>query len=143
MEFTPSSGEELQSEFFVPRERAIEALRAINDLRDRIAPLLQISEIRTIAADNLWMSPCYRQACVAIHFTWKKDWPGVSALLPTIEQHLAPLGARPHWGKLFTMPAEQIQSRYPRLNDFRELVRAYDPRGQFRNAFLERDILAS
>jgi len=143
MEFTPSSGEELQSEFFVPREHAIEALRSVNDLRDRIAPLLQISEIRTIAADNLWMSPCYRQPCVGIHFTWKKDWPGVSALLPTIEQRLAPLGARPHWGKLFTMPAEQIRSRYARLNDFRELMRACDAQGKFRNAFLERNILAS
>jgi xylitol oxidase len=143
MEFTPSSGEELQSEYFVPRERAIDALRAVNQLRDRIAPLLQISEIRTIAMDNLWMSPCYRQPCVGVHFTWKKDWPAVSALLPTIEERLAPLGARPHWGKLFTMPAEQIQSRYPRLNDFRDLMRACDPHGKFHNAFLERNILAS
>jgi xylitol oxidase len=93
--------------------------------------------------DNLWMSPCYRQPCVGVHFTWKKDWPAVSALLPTIEERLAPLGARPHWGKLFTMPAEQIQSRYPRLNDFRDLMRACDPHGKFHNAFLERNILAS
>jgi xylitol oxidase len=141
MEFVPSSGEELQSEYFVPRERAIEALRAVNELRERITPLLQISEIRTIAADHLWMSPCYRQPCVGVHFTWKKDWPAVSALLPTIEAALAPLGARPHCGKLFTMPPEHIRSCYPRLNDFRDLMRACDPHGRFHNAFLERNIL--
>jgi xylitol oxidase len=138
LEFTPSSGEELQSEYFVPRHHAVAALRAIGGLRDRVAPLLQISEVRAIAADELWMSPCYRQPCVAIHFTWKKDWTGVSALLPTIEATLSPFGARPHWGKLFTMTAAQLQPRYERLADFRRLIAQYDPRGKFRNAFLDR-----
>ncbi len=82
MDFTPSSGEELQTEYLVPRQHAITALRAIHRLRDRVAPLLQISEIRTIAEDDLWMSPCYGQACVGIHFTWKKNWGAVRQLLP-------------------------------------------------------------
>src|SRR5438045_7388600 len=103
MDFTPSSGEELQTEYLLPRQHAVTAFRAVYSLRDHLAPLLQISEIRTIAADDLWMSPCYRQACVAIHFTWKKDWEAVRHLLPLIEEQLAPLDARPHWGKLFTM----------------------------------------
>lgn len=143
MAFTPSSGEELQSEYFVPRHHAIAALRAIDAMRDRIALLLQICEIRTIAADELWLSPCSRQACVAIHFTWKKTWPGVSALLPRIEAALSPFEARPHWGKLFTMAPTQLQQRYAKLADFRELVRTYDPRGAFRNAFLDRYIFGA
>jgi xylitol oxidase len=137
IEETPSSGEELQSEYFVPRPHAVAALHAVDRLREQIAPLLQISEVRTIAADDLWMSPCYKQACVAIHFTWKKDWPGVSALLPTIEENLAPFDARPHWGKLFTMPPARLRSLYQKLPEFQQLLRTYDPPGKFRNAFLD------
>jgi len=140
LDYTPSSGEELQTEYFVPRQHAFAAFRAIERLREHVAPLLQISEVRTIAADNLWMSPCYKQACVSIHFTWKKNWPAVRALLPVIEEQLAPLNARPHWGKLFTMPPARLQSLYERLPDFRQLLRSYDPQGKFRNAFLDTTI---
>jgi len=142
MDFLPSSGEELQTEYFVPREHALAAIRAIDRLAEQVAPLLLISEIRTIAADTLWMSPCYRQASVALHFTWKKDWPAVSKLLPLIEERLAPLNARPHWGKLFTIPPARLQSLYEKLPEFRALLRAYDPQGKFRNAFLDTYIYA-
>jgi len=111
-------------------------------MRDRIAPLLQISEIRTIAADEFWMSPCYSRPSVAIHFTWRKDWPAVRTLLPTIEAQLAPFDARPHWGKLFTMEPVRLRGLYPRMNDFGELARASDPLGKFRNAFLDRYVFA-
>ena len=141
MEFTPSSGEELQSEYFVQREYAFDALLAIDRLRDQVAPLLQISEIRTIAADDLWMSPCYKQSCIAIHFTWKKDWPAVSKLIPLIETGLDRFGARPHWGKLFAMGHEKLQSLYKRLPDFVELMLELDPGGKFRNEFTERHLL--
>ena len=142
MEFTPSSGEELQTEYMLPRRHAIAAFHALDRLRDQIAPLLQISEVRTIAADTLWMSPCYQQDCVAFHFTWKKDWEAVRQLLPQIEAALAPLEARPHWGKLFTMPAAHVQSLYAKLPEFQRLLRTYDPAGKFRNAFLDRYIYA-
>ncbi len=136
MDFTPSSGEELQTEYLVPRRQAVAALQAVARLRHRIAPLLQICEVRTIAADDLWMSPCYGQARVALHFTWKKNWEEVRKLLPVIEEHLAASEAVPHWGKLFTMSANQVQAGYPRLRDFQRLLGAYDPQGKFRNAFL-------
>lgn len=142
MEFTPSCGEELQTEYLVPRQHALEALRAIYELREQIAPLLLISEVRTIAADNLWMSPCYHQPCVAIHFTWKLNWPAVRELLPYIEASLAPFQSRPHWGKLFTMRGEDLQTIYPRLPDFQRLCRASDPQGKFRNAFLDKNLFA-
>jgi alditol oxidase len=140
LDFTPSSGEELQSEYLIPRQHAFAALSAIDQLRDHVAPLLQISEVRTIAADNLWMSPCYQQACVGIHFTWKKDWLAVSKVLPIIEERLAPFNARPHWGKLFTMTPEYLRSLYKKLPDFQGLLRHYDPQGKFRNAFLNKYI---
>jgi xylitol oxidase len=135
--FTPSSGEELQTEYLLPRQYAIEAIQAINRLRDDLVPLLQISEVRTIAADALWLSPCYQQPCVAIHFTWIKDWPSVKQLLPLIEEQLAPFQARPHWGKLFTLPPTQVRALYERLPDFQDLLRYYDPKGKFRNSFLD------
>lgn len=137
MEFTPSSGEEFQSEYFVPRRHAFAALHAIDSLREHVTPLLQISEIRTIAADDLWLSPCYQQSCVGIHFTWEQSWAAVQQVLPLIEERLAPLDARPHWGKLFTMSPARLRALYPRLPDFQRLLRAYDPQGKFRNAFLE------
>ena len=137
MDHTPSSGEELQTEYLVPRQHAVAAFRAIARLGDQVAPLLQISEVRTIAGDTLWMSPCFQQACVAIHFTWEKNWPAVRQLLPLIEEQLAPLNARPHWGKLFTMPATRLPSLYEKLPDFQQLLRSYDPQGKFRNAFLD------
>jgi xylitol oxidase len=141
MEFTPSSGEELQSEYFVPRHLAHEALCAVDRLKEFIAPILHISEIRTIAADELWMSPCYKQDSVGIHFTWRKDWDRVRHILPIIEEQLAPYQARPHWGKLFTMPPERVRSLYTKLPDFQNLLLQYDPQGKFRNGFLEKYIV--
>jgi xylitol oxidase len=140
MDFTPSSGEELQSEYIVPRQHAFAAFHAIDQLRDYVAPLLQISEVRTIAADNLWMSPCYKQACVSIHFTWKKDWSGVKSVLPMIEDQFAGFDARPHWGKLFTMSPARVQSLYKKFPDFQQLLQFYDPQGKFRNVFLDKYI---
>ncbi len=140
MGFTPSAGKELQSEYFVPRPHAVEAILAIERLRDQVSPHLLISEIRAIAADNLWMSPCYEQACVTIHFTWKQDWPAVSKLLPVIEKELAPFNARPHWGKLFTTKPAVLKSIYKKLPDFVQLSEKYDPQGKFRNQFLNMNV---
>ncbi len=140
MGFTPSSGAELQSEYFVPRHHAIEAILALEQKRDLINPQLQISELRSIAADDFWMSPCYQQDCVAIHFTWKPNWPEVSKLLPMIENELSPFKVKPHWGKLFTLKPQILQSRYERYADFKALAVKYDPGGKFRNAFLDLNI---
>ena len=143
MGFTPSAGKELQSEYFVPRQHAVEAILAVERLRDQISPSLLISEIRAVAADNLWLSPCYKQPCVTIHFTWKQDWPAVSKLLPVIEKELAPFNARPHWGKLFNTSPVALKSIYEKLPDFIQLSAKYDPHGKFRNEFLNRNIFGS
>lgn len=140
MDFTPSSGDELQAEYFVPLEYACEAVREIFSMSDQISPHLLISEIRTIAEDNLWMSTAYSQPSVAIHFTWKPDWKSVRNVLPDIEERLAPFDVRPHWGKLFTVSPEVLQSRCERIDDFRQLLRKYDPDGKFRNEFIDKYI---
>jgi alditol oxidase len=143
MGFTPSAGKELQSEYFVPRRNAVDAILAVERLRDQVTPHLLISEIRTIAADDLWMSTCYRQPGVTIHFTWKPDWPAVRRLLPVIEKELGPFQPRPHWGKLFTLAPAQLRSRYEKLPDFLQLAKRYDPKGKFRNDFLNTNLFAS
>ncbi|UVI28430.1 FAD-binding protein [Paenibacillus spongiae] len=141
MDFVPSAGEELQSEYFVARQDAYSALCAIDSVREFIWPHLHISEVRTIAADELWMSPFYKQESVAIHFTWKANWEAVSQVLPVIEERLEPFRARPHWGKLFAMTPARLQLLYEKLPDFRNLVLRCDPQGKFRNAFLNTYIM--
>lgn len=143
MGFTPSSGEELQAEFFVPRQNAVDAILAIEKKGHLIFPQLMITEIRTIAADDYWMSPCYKQDSVAIHFTLKQNTPEVTKLLPMIEAELAPFGVRPHWGKLFTLDPAVLHARYERLPDFLALAKKYDPEGKFRNPYLDLNIYPS
>lgn len=140
LEFTPSNGDELQSEFLVPRRHAVAAIRAMRDLAGAIAPLLQVCELRTVARDDLWLSPACGTDVVGIHFTWLPDQPGVERLLRVIEGALEPLGARPHWGKLFTLDgaAERMPRLYAHWNDFTALRRRLDPRGVFGNDFLSR-----
>ncbi|MBN8855209.1 MAG: hypothetical protein J0H07_25335 [Sphingobacteriales bacterium] len=129
-------GAELQSEYFVPFHHGVEALLAISRLGPQISPHLFISEIRTVAADELWLSPNGNQDSVALHFTWRQDWPAVSRLLPLIEKELAPFQARPHWGKLFTMPPVLLKRHYEKLDDFKQLAAKMDPEGKFRNEFV-------
>ncbi|MBF0673184.1 MAG: FAD-binding protein [Salinibacterium sp.] len=136
--FTPSNGDELQSEYLVPRVHAADAIRAIRDLASRIAPLLLVAEMRTVAADQLWLSPAYGCDVLGLHFTWQPRQPEVEALLPVIEAALEPFAPRPHWGKLFA--AGDVSGRYPRAADFAALRARLDPSGKFGNEFLERHL---
>jgi len=136
--FTPSNGEELQTEYLVPRDQALEVLAILRGLGQRIAPLLQVSEIRTVAADDLWLSPAYRRDSVAFHFTWVRDQPAVERLLAEIEAAIAECLPRPHWGKLFAADASGLSAVYDRLPDFRRLAERLDPSGVFRNDYLDR-----
>jgi alditol oxidase len=138
LEFTPSAGDELQSEYLLPREHAAAAFGALESLGSELAPVLQTSEIRTVAADDLWLSPAYGRDTVAFHFTWIKNWPAVEPALARIEEKLAPLRARPHWGKLFTTSPAVVRGLYERASDFGVLMSHYDPAGKFRNALLDR-----
>ncbi|WP_243695435.1 D-arabinono-1,4-lactone oxidase [Agromyces protaetiae] len=137
LEFTPSAGDELQSEYLVPRADAVAAIEAVRRLAPRIAPLLLVTEVRTVRADDLWLSPAYGVDAVALHFTWKLDEPAVRAFLPDLEAAL-PSTARPHWGKVFTLPGDEVRRRYPRFDDFAALRARVDPDRRFVNPYLER-----
>ena len=137
LDHTPSVGDEIQSEYLVPRRHALDAIRAVRELGERIRPHLHVTELRTMSEDSLWLSPAYGTDAVGIHFTWKPEPDAVAALLPELESALAPFAARPHWGKVFAAPA---RDRYPRLGDFAALAQELDPEGKFRNAFLDRNV---
>ncbi|MBG6240142.1 xylitol oxidase [Mycetocola sp. CAN_C7] len=140
MEFTPSKGDELQSEYLIPREHAVEAIRTMRSLSEIVTPLLLVGEIRTIAADQLWLSPNYGRDGIGLHFTWRQNEPAVKAILPRLEAELAPFSARPHWGKLFHGCADSLAPLYPRFADFTALAGRLDPSEKFRNAFLDRRV---
>jgi alditol oxidase len=143
MGFTPSNGDELQSEYHLPRRHTVAAIEAMRGLAGTIRPLLQVSELRTIAADRLWMSPQYEQDTMAIHFTWAPEQGAVERALVDVEAALAPFGARPHWGKVFVADAAAIAGLYERLPDFEALLERFDPRAAFRNDWLERHVLGA
>ena len=140
LEFTPSVGEEIQTEFFVDRKDAAAAIEAVSQLGSEITPLLWITELRTFAADNLWLSGAFERDCLAIHFTWKK----LDAIYPVIEKvevALRPFNYRPHWGKVFTADATYLMSVYPKMGEFQALVQALDPAKKFGNSFTRSKVM--
>ncbi len=137
VEHTPSSGDELQSEYLVDRSDAPDALAAVAGSAGALAPVVQISEIRSVAADGLWLSPAYGRDSVAIHFTWVPDVRAVARAVALVEDLLAPFRARPHWGKVFAVPAPVLSDRYERLADFSRLADRIDPGHKLRNDFLD------
>ncbi|MFE5769718.1 FAD-binding protein [Streptomyces sp. NPDC056485] len=139
-EFTPSTGNELQSEYFVRREDTGRALTALRALRGTMAPVLQVSEIRTVAADEGWLSPAWQRPATALHFTWVRDPGAVAPVVARIEEALAPLDARPHWGKVFSTPPRALAATYGRMEDFCALRKRLDPRGTFGNEFTDRHL---
>lgn len=137
----PASGEEIQSEYMLPREHAVAALQAILDLAPHLRPHLWTTEVRTVASDHLWLSTAYGRPTVCLHFSWFREPGAVARLVPLVEQALAPFSPRPHWGKVFAATAAELATRYERMADFRELQRRLDPRGAFRSEFLMRHVL--
>ncbi|GAB2675782.1 FAD-binding protein [Saccharopolyspora gloriosae] len=137
---TPSSGAEIQSEYLVGAEHAAAAVEALREAGPAFAPVLLVSELRSVAADDRWLSPAWERDSLAIHFTWRLDQSAVEAALPSVEAALAPFGARPHWGKVWAMGPDVLAERYPRLPDFRALAERWDPDHRFRNDFLDHHV---
>jgi len=136
----PASGEEIQTEYMVDRARAVEVIEALRSLQPELRDLLMISEIRTIAADDLWLSTAFGRDTVAFHFSFNPDQAGVDRLLPRLEDRLGEFEIRPHWGKAFHMGADVLAERYDKLPDFRALATRLDPEGKFRNDLIGRAI---
>jgi xylitol oxidase len=139
--FTPSNGDEIQSEYHLPRAHGPAAAEAMIAIRDKIAPAIQVTEFRTVAADTLWLSPQYQRDTLSIHFTWLRDEAAVNEAVRHLEEALAPLDALPHWGKVFK-PAH-VGGRYAKLADFRAIRDRMDPTGKFSNPWLEQNVFGS
>jgi xylitol oxidase len=139
----PYIGYEFQSEYFIARRHAPAAMRAIKAIEQRLHPALVVSEIRTIAGDDFWLSTNHGEDSVGFHFSWARDWTLVREALAVLEAALAPFAPRPHWGKLFVMAAADVHARYPRLADFRNLAARHDPDGKFRNSFVEAHVFGA
>ncbi|HEY4898698.1 MAG TPA: FAD-binding protein [Candidatus Nanopelagicaceae bacterium] len=133
LDFTPSFGEELQTEYFVDIRDARAALTAVYELRSQIAPLLLVSELRTIASDDNWLSEAQGRNSLAIHFTWKPDVPAVMTFLPALEATLTPFKTRPHWGKLFTDNSFDFEELYPDFTQWFTYRNSLDPMRKFIN----------
>jgi len=136
--FTPSAGEEIQAEYMIDASNAVPAIQALRGIGDAIAPVLFVSEIRRIAADDAWLAPSSGRDSVAFHFTFRRQTEDVAVALPLIENALAPFGPRPHWGKVAAASPERLHQVYPQLGAFSALARDLDPEGRFRNPFLDR-----
>ncbi|MGP9613707.1 D-arabinono-1,4-lactone oxidase [Brachybacterium sp. AOP42-B2-9] len=137
---TPSRGDEIQTEYFVDRRHGADALAALHSCAEHFAHLVLVSELRTVAADDLWLSPSRERDSLGIHFTWANNAKAVMKVLPVVEAALAPFSPRPHWGKWFTFGSEALLEHYPQLPAFRDLAETADPRGKFRNDYLERSL---
>ncbi len=133
---SPGAGNELQSEVFLPRHVAREAISALREIGSLIAPELLISEMRTVCSDDLWLSPAYGRDSVTFHFTWTANESAALSALAAIEEQLLPLDPRPHWGKLTTMSPREVITSYERAPDFERLMVEYDPTFKFRNDFV-------
>ena len=143
LDATPSNGDEIQSEYFVDRRYARDAIRAVRALAELLEPVLLIGEIRTVAADSMWLSMAYERDCLVLHFTWRNDPAAVQSVVAELESALAPFDPRPHWGKVFAMRGDRVAAGYERMPDFRALAHRLDPDGQFRNAYLERMVFGT
>jgi len=133
--FAPSAGAEIQSEYLVPRTDAVAAIEAVRSLAGTIAPHLLVNEIRTMRADDLWLSPAQGADAVGLHFTWKPDAEVLGRVLPVLEAAL-PSSARPHWGKVSTLPGDEVRRRFPRWADFAALAAEFDPERRLVNDHL-------
>jgi alditol oxidase len=138
LDSTPSNGDEIQSEYFVDRSQGADVLEALRRRAGVIAPAAMVSEIRSTAADPLWLSGSYGRDTLAIHFTWRNAPDEVDAAVSEVEAALEPFAARPHWGKVSRLTPAQLAERHPRLADARALFGRLDPQGTFSNARLER-----
>jgi len=94
---------------------------------------LLLADHHQVAAER----PAFERDSVAFHFTWVKDDAAVRPVMAAVEERLAPFSPRPHWGKLFSISPSAVAAQYPKLADFRALVRRYDPQGKFSNKFVE------
>lgn len=136
LDSSPASGDEVQTEYLVDRDYVQGYINELTKIGEDIAARVYATEIRTMSSDDLWLSGAYGRETVGFHFTWKKT-SEVKDFLPVIENILGKNKGRPHWGKLFSTPRAQLIERYPKYEEFRQLIQKYDSGNKFRNKFIE------
>jgi len=139
----PSVGAEVQSEFFVERALMGQAIERLRSIGDALEPVIMVSEIRTIGADNIWLSPQYQRDCAAFHFTWHHDVVAAHAAADLVTDTLAPLRPIPHWGKVFDPRRFDFDQLYPNLRSALACFQEWDPTSTFTNAWMRNTISGS
>lgn len=127
----------LESEYAVPRERLAQALRETRDLIERMDWKITFPvEVRVTPPSDAWLSTAYGRASayVACHIYRPTPNP---AYFEGVEEIMARLDGRPHWGKLHTRDAAYLGKVYPRFADFTALRDRLDPRRLFTNDYLD------
>lgn len=138
------TGDEMQTEYMVGRGDAVAAIRALEaEISEVVRPYILAAEVRSVAADDLWLSTAYQRDTVCLHYATRADLDMPNQVIPEIERVLSPFEPRPHWGKLFAATAEELAPRYPRMDDFRALAGRLDPRGAFRSQFLDEKVFGA
>lgn len=136
LDSTPSRGHEIQVEWMVPRSAFPGVALSLREHGDLIDSMLVITELRTVAGDDQWLSPTQGQDVVGVHFTCNPDTDRVLSVLHVIEPILLAAGGRPHWGKFFLASAAELAPRYPQLDRWLRLRDRFDPGHKFGNAFI-------
>jgi len=125
-----------EMEFHLPRETQMAAMLEVLALieanhSDVFFPL----ELRSIAKDDAWLSPFYDRdsGSIAVHAYYKDDYKQLFAQVePILRRH----GGRPHWGKLHSLKARDLEALYPRWRDAMNVRQSLDPQGRFLNPYL-------
>lgn len=138
MGFAPSSGDEIQSEWHVPARDGAASIDAVRSTADHFSDVLMVTEIRTVATDQLLLSPQFDQETVSLHFTWANRPSEVAEAVSAVEHALAPFAPRAHLGKVFSKGLTGIDSA--RRDRFVEQCRTWDPNQVFWSQWLEENL---
>ena len=130
-----------EMEYAVPFERGADCIREIvAEIRKKRINTGFPLEYRSVAADDMWLSPFYRResATIAVHQYHKVE---TTPLFNACEGIFRTHEGRPHWGKLHTRSRDELANLYPAFERFCSLRRELDPKGKFLNSYL-REIFA-
>lgn len=125
-----------EMEYAVPAEAGPDCFAAIRALyRERHPDVAWPVEYRTLAADDVWLSPAYGRPTVTISVHQGAGLPH-DALFADCEAVFRDHDGRPHWGKRQSLPPDELAALHPRWSDWWAARRAADPTGAFLNPMI-------
>lgn len=125
-----------EMEYHLPFEVGARALREVLTLMERDFPEVYFPlEVRSVMADETWLSPFYRRATcsIAVHHDAAED---PAAFFRAVEPIFRKYDGRPHWGKMHSLSARDFATLYPRFRDAMEVRRDIDPDNRFISPYL-------